>query len=465
MDQASSQRPATRHRRRRSGAKAVERLRDPLVAATYLFAVVALVFGGGQGQFGFASSIIAASGLALLMLAILRGGLAKFAEQSVLVRWGIASAVALPFVQLVPLPWDIWSSFPGHEQRARILAEIGLAGTWQPLTMAVAETAYTAMIALIMFGFLLALLLLQPADIRRLLLIVVAVVGFGAAIGVVQFATNSPLLQFHRIAHRDAVIGFFANKNHMSLALACLIPFVFELWIRGAREKMRQPTYMGLFAAVLVPLVVATNSRAGLLLCLTALFVYVLQIYRGKRWHLAGGLVVVAAALILLVQAVPNIRDMVDRFGDAQSYGRLEILTYSLPLADRFWIFGAGIGSFPSVYESMEKLGWVFPFTVNHAHNDYLELLIEAGIPGAFVLLLNVAGIGQAIVAWWSRYNKAGGERRDEINLMSAGLLIVALFALHSFVDYPVRRVATLTLLMIGLALVCRPLPWLRGAR
>lgn len=464
MNEVVMSRSVTRHRRHRSAVKLSERLRDPLVAATNIFVVVALIFGGGPGQLGMASSLIGASGLAVLLIAVLYGGISKFGELPVLARWSVLLTVMLPILQLIPLPWGVWSSLPGHEQRAQILAEIGLSATWQPLTMAIAETAYSAMIALIMFGFLLAMLLLQAVDIRRLLLVVVAVIGVASVVGVIQFATNSPLLQFHRIAHRDALIGFFANKNHMALALACMVPIVFELWIRGAREKLRQPTYLGLLAIVLVPLVVATNSRAGLLLTLAGLFVCVLQIYRGKRWHLAAGFFASTAMLIILAQLVPNVRDIVDRFGDTQSYGRLEILSNSLPLAERFWIFGAGIGSFSSMYESMEKLAWVFPYTVNHVHNDYVEILIEAGIAGAIIALLSFAAVGQGFVAWWSRRNKANGERRDELDLMGAGLLIIALVALHSFVDYPVRRVATLTLMMIGVALVFRPLPWLRSA-
>lgn len=464
MDRVSSP-PSPARRRRRSGSEASERLRDPLVAATYAFLIIALIFGGGPGDFGVATSLVGVSGLVLLTIAILRGGLAKFGEQPTLIQWAVGLSVALPFMQLVPLPWELWTQLPGHAQRAEILTEIGMAGAWQPLTMALAETAYSAVVALIMFGFLIAMLLLQPADIRRLLLIVLAVMGVGAAIGVIQFATNAPLLQFHRVAHRDAAIGFFANKNHMSLALVCLVPIVYELWIRGARERMRQPTYLGLFAAVLIPLVVATNSRAGLLLALVALFICVLQIYRGKKWHLTAGVGVAATVLTILVLAVPNVRDMVDRFGDTQSYGRLEILTHSLPLAERFWAFGSGIGSFPMVYESMEKLAWVFPFTVNHAHNDYLEIVIEAGIPGALVAVLNILAAGFATFSWLRRRNTAQGERRDELNLMGAGALIIALFAVHSFVDYPVRRVGTLAILMIALALAYRPLPWLRRMR
>ena len=464
MDNAVSSRSVTRHRRRRNDTKLLESLRDPLVAATSIFVVIALICGGGQGQLGISSSLIGASGLAVLLIAVLYGGLAKFGELPTLPRLAVLLAIILPFLQMVPLPPGVWSSLPGHEQRAQVLAEIDLAASWQPLTMAIAGTAYSAMMTLIMFGFLLALLLLQPSDIRRLLVLVVAVIGFASIVGVIQFATNSPLVQFHRIAHRDALIGFFANKNHMALALACIVPIVFELWIRGARAKVRQPTYLGLLAAVLVPLVVATNSRAGLLLVLIALFVCILQIYKGKRWHLTIGLIASVAMIFLLVQLVPNIRDIVDRFGDTQSYGCLEILSNSMPLADRFWMFGAGIGSFPSVYESMEKLTWVFPATVNHAHNDYVEILIEAGLFGVAIVLMAFAALVQAFVAWWNYRSRARGERGEELDFMGAGLSIVALFVLHSFVDYPIRRVATLTLLLIGVALVFRPLSWLRSA-
>lgn len=54
---------------------------------------------------------------------------------------------------------------------------------------------------------------------------------------------------------------------------------------------------------------------------------------------------------------------------------------------------GSGLGSYREVYRLFESPSEVNSTFVNHAHNDYLELAVELGLPGVLLMIL--------FLAWW----------------------------------------------------------------
>src|SRR5690606_26427568 len=67
---------------------------------------------------------------------------------------------------------------------------------------------------------------------------------------------------------------------------------------------------------------------------------------------------------------------------------------------------------------------------VNHAHNDFLEILFEGGVVAAFPLVL-YAGLILEKVFWF-----------PENPLQRAALLSVGFLLMHSTIDYPLRTMA-----------------------
>ena len=130
---------------------------------------------------------------------------------------------------------------------------------------------------------------------------------------------------------------------------------------------------------------------------------------------------------------------------------RWEITQHSAPLARQFWMFGGGAGSFVRLFTIGERLEWVKPAYVNAAHDDYLQLVIELGLPGLLALALFAVALGRGALAGWRRGN---GFRSS---VLVTGLLIVVLYALHSVVDYPLRRPATWPLFLVACAMILRP--------
>ena len=96
----------------------------------------------------------------------------------------------------------------------------------------------------------------------------------------------------------------------------------------------------------------------------------------------------------------------------------------------------------------------------NRAHNDVLELWLEAGAVGLVLMTIFVLWLMvETVRVWWSR--GAYGEQVDRA-LARAATLIIALLIAHSFVDYPLRTNAMMAIAAFCCALLVRP-PLLDG--
>ncbi len=128
--------------------------------------------------------------------------------------------------------------------------------------------------------------------------------------------------------------------------------------------------------------------------------------------------------------------------GDALQEGRGEIWSDVLPAAQDFPLTGTGYGSFVHV-EQMYRTsplhkGWI----VEHAHNDYLEGLIEGGVVR---LLLSIAVILLVYRLGWRALRRYRGQSAG--GLVLGALLGFTAVAVHSFVDFGLHipAVAVLT--------------------
>jgi O-antigen ligase len=113
---------------------------------------------------------------------------------------------------------------------------------------------------------------------------------------------------------------------------------------------------------------------------------------------------------------------------------------------------GAGLGTFPDLYRTYEDP--LVPATsyVNHAHNDYLEIALETGLPGILLLL--------AFFYWFGRRTwQAWNNGQEGSNLERAATLVILVVLLHSIVDYPLRTAAIGAVFAMSCALLLPALP------
>lgn len=421
----------------------------------------ALLLGGGPGWSGESLLIVPALCLALVALARALADPAAHPRRRRLLWLLPLLLLGLPALQLVPLPWSLWSSLPGRDALAADLRSAGAATGWRPFTLAPFQTERALASLCIPCGVYMGALLIGGEPRRRLLSLVMGVAAVNVLLGLLQLAQgpDSPLY-FHPVTNRDDAVGLFANRNHLASFLASLLPVTLGTLADRLRHAERPERDLRVWAltALLLLLAVgatATRSRVGFALLLLGLALSVAVAWRARRsdpqarrarlWLQLGALLaavlVVQFTLLAFVQRVQ---------ADQAEELRWQLGREALQLAAPTLGLGYGIGSFARVHDLLGDAAAATRAYVNHVHDDYLELWLEGG---AVALLLAAAALvllARRLRQLW-RANApgsvAGGTPRDPRRDPHRGLKLgaavaLALLALHSAFDYPLRTLA-----------------------
>lgn len=379
--------------------------------------------------------------------------------------------VALPALQLIPLPPAVWTALPGRELLVLIYRDAGMALPWQPLSVAQART-WNALFSLAApLGLLIFALTLNEQRHRKLLLLMIAIGFFSGIIGLVQAIgpSNSPLY-FYRITSNGLAVGLFANRNHQAVFLAMMYPLLaaFLSVMKGNPDKLFFQRAIAFAAALLlIPLILMSGSRAGFLLTPIGMALG-FWVYKSPVTHLRAGdgpnaqrIRYVTYGLIgtfLAVVAIAILRtSTLNRLIETDPAGELRIqaLPTVMSAVAHFLPVGSGLGTFVEVYKIYEPNVLIGQAYFNHAHNDFVELVLTAGIPG--MLLLAWVGVLMLFSLRSLVRNRrvAAGERGYSVQVLGrAGFSILAMLALASAADYPLR-VPSLMLLGIIAAVWC----------
>lgn len=125
---------------------------------------------------------------------------------------------------------------------------------------------------------------------------------------------------------------------------------------------------------------------------------------------------------------------------------RDEVIRDSLPILQDFALTGSGLGSFYGIFPKYQ--GDDINLFYDHAHNDYLQFAIEAGVPST--LLLFLLPLLSAMCCIRSIRN-----RRNPVMKGTAFGCLMAIIgmAIHMSVDFPLQAPANTALFMVLLAL------------
>ena len=108
----------------------------------------------------------------------------------------------------------------------------------------------------------------------------------------------------------------------------------------------------------------------------------------------------VSIAAILAVYLTP-LQDKLIGSNATSFESRQAMWTNTIPAIKDHVVLGSGVGSFPRLYPQYEDQAAVSLTFVNHAHNDYIEIALEAGLPGiVLVVSFLMWWGGRAVSAW-----------------------------------------------------------------
>ncbi len=428
-----------------------------LLAAAAVLAVASALFGGTSVENPLRLALVELSSLPVLVLGLRRlisGDAWRAFSRPLAV---LAMIIAVVLVQQIPLPPSIWTRLPGHADEVRALALVGLPLSWRPIDLAPQEGLISALALLPPAAMLIGGLCLNGRDLRRLVWVWVAMGVLGIALGAFQLVGSEGSWAYpYTTTNYGSLVGFFANRNHEASFLLVLLPFAAALGVarRGETGLQRLAPFLTILFTLLACIgLAAVRSRAGIALAAPALIGSAIIVWRSPNAHRQARTLVAVGALIasvLVVVGFATFEPILERFDrNAHNELRLEAWPSIEKAADTYLPLGSGIGSFDTVFRSVEPLTLVSPFYFNHAHNDYLEIWLETG-------WLGIAALG-GFVLWfapavWRAWSRPGPEH----DLASAASVAICLLLAHSFVDYPLRMTALSTLLAYGCATLAR---------
>ena len=423
------------------------------------FMLLALLLGGASRDEVFTSDIVAAASTPLLAWSIWRLADRSIDRTERLPFLLLAGCFLIGLLQLIPIPADLWSALPGRDRIAAELATAGVQRGWAPLSLSPQATAAT-LLALVPAAAVFLATRTLPATGRRLLILVLfGVCAASAVIGGLQIlgGQDSPL-RFYAVTNPNPAVGFFANRNHLASLLACAIPFAVVEVLLALRDRAPgRGLRLGLWGMVILLAVVGvamTQSRAGLLLVGLGLLGGVTLAWRGDLLK-AGGrwpLIILGGGLIVLILLAPVVfSGALARIEDGVQDGlRLKAVEVGAQAALAFAPLGTGLGTFVPVYMMFETPDAMQNTYLNHAHNDWLELLIEGGLPALALMLVFLCWF-----AWAARNAWRGGQSTGPV--ARAASLVIVFLLLHSLVDYPLRTPAVLCLFALACGLMLPP--------
>jgi O-antigen ligase len=246
-------------------------------------------------------------------------------------------------------------------------------------------------------------------------------------------------------------IGALLSANSASrgaTAVAAAAPR--ERLVPAARRSLPALAWIGAALTLMLAAQALSLSRGGLLSLLGALgLCSILALFAPSRLKPLAQFVPLSLLILGLAVGLvawfgmDRVQARLGTLGEKETFevGRPEGWTTALPWVKDFPVWGAGYGTFPYLEQLRRAPNSGPDFFWDHAHNNYLEILLEGGAVGL--------AVGLAAIAAVYRFGLHGLMRRDE--LRAGPLALGALFAfttlvLHSFVDYGLYYPATAVL-------------------
>jgi O-antigen ligase len=314
-------------------------------------------------------------------------------------KWAVGAFLLACAIQLVPLPEAVRGVIaPGPTSARRDLRELGLQGSWAPITVDVGATVFEA---LLWAGAAAALAVVArpsgpPLGAKAALIALVATHAFGW----VDFVAGWRVMPLTRISdawgvgqdalrHGDFATGWLIDRNHWAALGLLLWPFAIGWAMRtgGERPPIGRVALGTCGAAMVVASLLATRSRAGTAIFAVqavALIAFLAVRFArgrgagGRRAFVVGGLVALAAIVTVVALGWSH---LAKRLTGEDVEGRRDLYAAGARLAGESPAIGWGMGTFKVAFPSVQPDGLYYQYS--HAHCDPLENVIGAGALGA----------------------------------------------------------------------------------
>ena len=394
----------------------------------------------------------------LLVVLLLRTSFMQHLSRPLLVA--IGALVALPLVQLLPLPEFAWNWLPGRDFYAAASSAAGAISGHRAVSLIPNATESALLVVLIPIAVFLATVSTSEAQLKQLLNLFIGLAVLQAIIGLAQFGTGSLTVFWPPEGGKiSSAYGTYPNYDHFAGFLEMALPLVLALLIahidfgskkslhphrrQNLRQRLAQlfasgirfnavAIYSGAALAILLG-VIFSRSRTAIALVMLGILLCALlfgsRVGGQRSTRLVTLFTVIGIALAVEIGLAPVLARFAD--GGLVDHTRLSIFAGTIQGIRDFFPFGSGLGSYPAVFRRFQP-GDV-PLFVNHAHNDYLEWLFEGGLATAMLMLAFL----MLYVLRWREIWPTGNGRWAPITFVriAAGISLL-LMGLHGLIDF-----------------------------
>ena len=352
--------------------------------------------------------------------------------------------LGLFLLYLIPLPPDVWSQLPGRASliEAFSIAQISL--PWLPLSLTPEDSLMSIWNFLPPIAIIMILILdLKKSELQNAHVTLLALVFISVILGLLQML-GGDIFYFYKVSNFGYPVGFFSNANHQACFLAMLFApiFYFSQPFRSigglSRRGMTQKNIFAFACLFLIVVcIILTDSIAGYLIVMIAFFLSVLGFYRPQnRPFLVLGILGLVIGLFLFdFLFFGNFgKDLVEKFADAGGTSRFSIYSKLLSEIDLVSFFGTGPGSFHNIYIGIEDRLTMNTKYVSQAHNDFLQVLLELGIPGLIIMITSFIWVTFVVIKMVFKNENSNPLR------LAAGIAVLCVL-IASIPDYPLRTI------------------------
>jgi O-antigen ligase len=273
---------------------------------------------------------------------------------------------------------------------------------------------------------------------------------------IIYFSGNNTILVYEKWTYHTSLTSTFVNRNSyatyaglillLSLGYICQrikstthVSQSFSIKFKALIEFLFQHQLWPIMGALLLITSLAlTVSRAGTLSSLIALMVLILFLFKHNQtsqektnWFVFAA-VLVATVLMFILSAGQLGTRVESMLNSTTTQGRWDAYLLTLQIIADTPLLGMGLGGFEDVFQHYRRNTLRSPVLWAKAHNTYLELVLELGIP---VALLYFTAIALFIRSVFNGITQRRSGKLYPIIGFSAALLV----CLHSLLDFSLQ--------------------------
>jgi O-antigen ligase len=278
------------------------------------------------------------------------------------------------------------------------------------------------------------------------MIVILTVFGFCLAIfAIVQKATwNDKIYWIRELTVGGEPFGPFVNRNHFAGFIGMLVPL--GLGYTLTRESREKFIFFGFLTVIMTLSLFFSLSRGGIVsffasMALYSILVVITRFQTRKIWAIVAFLIIVAVYLVYL-----GIDPVMDRFykTEVTNEQRLVVWQATLTAFRDFWLTGSGLGTFIDMFHLYSPAS--VQSIYDHAHNDYLEFMLETGTIGV-ALLLTFAGL---LLYPLTKADFQGKRGMIQIAVISSVFSIM----IHSIFDFNLHILSNMLLFAVVLGML-----------